>query len=56
MTKIEEIILEPSKIHAGSTFLLKIKCINYATYNELKNKKTYSQAKSLLYKNLKGED
>lgn len=55
MTKIQEVVLEPSKIYTGSSFLLKVKCINYITYKELKNKKTYLQAKDLRYKNLKGE-
>jgi len=55
MNKIQEVVLEPSKIYVGSSFLLKVKCINYITYKELKNKKTYLQVKDLRYKNAKGE-
>ena len=52
--KITEIILEPSKIFAGSTFRLKIKATRYATYNEIKAK-TYNQLKTYTYADLKGE-
>lgn len=56
MSKIQEIILEPSKIYVGSTFKLKIKAIRYTTYEELKaNNKTYEQLKDFEYSNLKGE-
>ena len=55
MSKIKEIILEPSKIYAGSNFLLKIKAIRYATYQELKQKKTYLTVQDYSYSNLKGE-
>ncbi len=36
MSKIKEIIVEPSRIVCGSTFKLKIKAIKYLTYGELK--------------------
>lgn len=52
--KIIEKILEPSKIYVGSTFLLKIKAIRYATYAELKTK-TYNEVKSFTYKDLGGK-
>lgn len=52
--KIIEKILEPAQIYTGSTFLLKIKTINYITYNELKTK-TYNEIKSFTYNELKGE-
>lgn len=51
--KIVEIITEPSQIHVGSVFKLKIKAIRYLTYNEVKNK-TYNQIKNYAYNNLKG--
>jgi hypothetical protein len=53
MSKIQEIILEPTKITVGSTFKLKIKTINYLTYKEMKTK-TYKYFKDYRYKNLKG--
>ncbi len=37
MSKIKEIIVEPSRIVCGSTFKLKIKAIKHLTYGELKN-------------------
>ncbi len=56
MSKIKEIILEPSKINAGSNFLLKIKAIRYATYQELKSKVTYTDVQDdYKYSDLKGE-
>lgn len=36
MSKIKEIIVEPSRIVCGSTFKLKIKAIRYLTHGELK--------------------
>lgn len=54
MSKITEIILEPSKIYVGSIFKLKIKTIRYATYNELKEK-NYNNIKAFKYKELKGD-
>lgn len=39
MQKIIEKILEPSKIRTGSSFLLKVKAIRYATYGEVKTRK-----------------
>lgn len=55
MSKIQEIILEPTKITVGSTFKLKIKikAIKYLTYKEMKAK-TYKYYKVYKYKNLKG--
>lgn len=53
-TKIIEILTEPEKIYAGSNFLLKIKAIRYATYEELKTK-TYNEVKNYTYSELKGE-
>ena len=53
--KITEIILEPSKIFAGSTFRLKIKATRYATYQELKSKETYNSLKNFHFNELKGE-
>ena len=55
MSKITEIILEPSKIYAGSNFLLKVKAIRSATYKELKEKnKFYSNVKTYTYNKLRG--
>lgn len=54
MSKIIETILEPSKIYAGSNFLLKIKAIRYLTYKEMQIK-NYIYYKSYTYKDLKGE-
>lgn len=55
MSKIQEIILEPTKITVGSTFKLKIKikAIKYLTYKEMKAK-TYKYYKAYKYKSLKG--
>lgn len=55
MSKIKEIILEPSKITVGSTFLLKIKAIRYLTYRELKNRNNYAEVKDFKYSQLKGD-
>ena len=52
--KIIEKILEPSKIYVGSNFLLKIKAIRYATYEEVKAR-TFNSIKSYTYKQLKGD-
>lgn len=55
MSKIIERILEPSRIEVGSNFLLKIKVIRNAIYNELKPK-TYENVKNTFtYKELKGD-
>lgn len=54
MNKITEIILEPSKILAGSSFRLKVKATRYMTYAEVKEK-TYNENKSYSYCELKGE-
>ena len=55
MSKIKEIIIEPSKVYAGSIFKLKIKAIRYAQYRELKQKLTYNTTKQYSYSELKGE-
>ena len=54
MSKIQEIIVEPTKVQVGSTFKLKIKAINYLTYKEMKTK-NYNYFKSIKYGDLKGE-
>ena len=51
--KIQEIIVEPTKVKAGSTFRLKVKAINYLTYKAMQPKK-YKYYKSYKYKDLKG--
>lgn len=53
--KITRVLIEPSKIIEGSTFLLKIKAIRYATYEELKTKLTYTTIQDYTYGQLKGE-
>lgn len=53
--KITKVLVEPSKIIEGSTFLLKIKAIRYATYEELKTKLTYTTLEDYTYGQLKGE-
>lgn len=53
MQKIQEIILEPSKIRVGSIFRLKVKAINYLTYRELKSQ-NYNYFKEYKYKDVKG--
>jgi len=55
MQKIIEKIIEPSHIEVGSTFLLKIKAIRYATYQELKNRLNYTTIQQYTYSQLKGE-
>lgn len=55
MQKIIEKIIEPSHIEVGSTFLLKIKAIRYATYQELKNRLDYTTIQQYTYSQLKGE-
>ena len=51
--KIQEIIVEPTKVKVGSAFRLKVKTINYLTYKEMKTK-NYKYFKNYKYKNLKG--
>ena len=51
--KIQEIIVEPTKVKVVSTFRLKVKAINYLTNKEMKTKK-YKYYKSYKYKDLKG--
>ena len=53
--KITEILVEPSNVTAGSTFLLKIKAIRYATYGEIKDKTIYGTLDDYTYGQLKGE-
>lgn len=55
MSKIQEIIVEPSKIYAGSIFKLKIKAIRYATYEEVKSRFTYTTLEDYTYSELKGD-
>lgn len=55
MSKIKEIILEPTKIEVGSNFLLKIKAIRYANYKEVKDRLTYTSIQQYTYSQLKGE-
>lgn len=54
MQKITEILIEPTKIYVGSSFLLKIKAIRHLTYEEVKTK-TYEQIENYTYANLKGD-
>ena len=53
-TKIIEMLIDPEKVYSGSNFLLKVKAIRYATYEELKTK-TYIDVKNYKYNELKGE-
>lgn len=39
MSKIKEIILEPSKMRVGDTFKIKVRAIRHATYAEIKDMK-----------------
>ena len=55
MNKITEKIIEPSKVYTGSTFLLKIKAVRYATYQELKNRFDYTTIQDYTHSQLKGE-
>ena len=52
---IDEVQVEPSKEEFVSTFKLKIKAIRYATYCELKDKRTYTTLEEYTYGELKGE-
>lgn len=52
--KIEEVIVEPSKVEVGSTFKIKVKAQRYVTYEEIKNKATYNSLKNFTYNQLKG--
>lgn len=54
MTKIEDIIVEPTPVYEGSTFRLKIKVRRGLTYEELK-RLTYEELKAYTYEQLKGE-
>jgi len=53
--KIVEKIVEPNKIFVNSVFKLKIKAIRHATYEEIKDKLTYTTLKNYSYNNLRGE-
>ena len=53
--KIVEIQVEPSRVEVGSTFKLKVKAKRSATYQEIKDNKSYLQLKSYTYGQLKGE-
>ncbi len=55
MQKIIEKIIEPSHIEVGSTFLLKIKAIRYATYQEIEDRLNYTTIQQYTYSQLKGE-
>ena len=55
MSKIQEIIVEPTKVQVGSTFKLKVKVIRYLTYNEMKQL-TVSKLKDFTVNQLKGEE
>jgi len=55
MNKIIEKVVEPNKVTVGSTFLLKIKAIRYATFNEVKAKKNFNEIKLYTFNQLKGE-
>mgnify|MGYP003290180191 CR=1 FL=1 len=54
-TKITKVLVEPSKVIVGSTFKLKIKAIRYATYQEIKDKLTYTTIQDYTYGQLKGD-
>ena len=53
--KIQEIIVEPSKVYAGSTFKLKVKAIRYMTCLEMKTI-TCAAASKFTCSQVKGED
>ena len=53
--KIINVLVEPSKVYQGSTFLLKIKAKRYASYDNIKNKLTYTTLEDYTYNQLKGE-
>ena len=54
MSKIREIITEPSKMYAGETFKIKIKAIRYLAYEEIKQL-TISKLKEFTVSQVKGE-
>lgn len=54
MTKIKEMIVEPSKIFTGSILKIKVKVIKHITYGEIKELKI-SKIKEYKVKQLKGE-
>ena len=53
--KITKVLVEPTKVIEGSTFMLKIKAIRYSTYQEIKDKLTYTTLEDYTYGQLKGE-
>ena len=55
MNKIIDKITEPSRIEVGSSFLLKIKAIRYATYKEIQPKTYQHVNDAFTYKELKGD-
>ena len=55
MSKIIEKIIESPRIEDGSIFKIKVKAIRYATYNEVKNRLSYTNMQDYEYKTLKGE-
>lgn len=55
MSKIREIIVEPSKIICGSTFRLKIKAIRYLSYQEMKEL-TVNQLRQYTVAEMKGDE
>lgn len=54
MSKIREIITEPSKMYTSETFKVKIRAIRYLIHEEVKNI-TVSQLKQYTISQLKGE-
>lgn len=54
MSKIKEIIVEPSRIEVGSIFKIKVRTTRYATYDEFKEK-TVDFIKDYTVDDLKGE-
>lgn len=54
-SKITKVLVEPSKIFEGSTFVLKIKAIRSVTYQEIKDNLTYATLENYTFNQLKGE-
>ena len=55
MSKIKEILIEPTKLQVGSFFKLKIKAFRGISYQESKDSFTYSSIQDYHYSNLKGD-
>lgn len=53
-SKIKEKIIEPARVEVGSIFVIKIKAVRGATYNELKAL-TYEDVTDYTYGRLKGD-